>query len=65
VAAVHPDGPKTARTEFVIVTRNAKGEQTPFGFPREVNVVSGAQKYEGVKRRLGLPDFTRKFDDLS
>lgn len=64
VVAIHPDGPKTARTKYLVVTRNSAGEQTRYGFPRNVTDYANQREFDAAKAARHLPDFTRMFDGL-
>ncbi len=64
VAAIHPQGARTAATEYLIVTREPARESSEDGEPRNIATVTGEAQYAIAKARLGLPDFTVVFDDL-
>ncbi len=64
VAAIHPQGARTAATEYLIVTREPARESWQYGEPRNIATVTGEAQYDSEKARLGLPDFTVVFDDL-
>jgi hypothetical protein len=64
VVAIHPDGPSTKRTKYLVVTRDPAGEQTTYGVPRKVTDYADQKKFEAAKIAWKLPDFTRTLDNL-
>jgi hypothetical protein len=64
VVAIHPDGPKTKRTKYLVVTRDSSGERSANGFPRNVTEYADPGEFEAAKAARNLPGFTREFDSL-